>query len=45
MKALAEQSSLRGTLVESALAAYREGLIPGRLVRWMSDSYFGTRVG
>jgi glutamate dehydrogenase/leucine dehydrogenase len=45
VKAQAEQPSVRGTIVEAALAAYREGLIPGRLVRWMSDGYFGTRVG
>ncbi len=45
VKAQAERRSLRGTLVESALAAYREGLVPGRLVRWMSDGYFRTRVG
>jgi glutamate dehydrogenase (NAD(P)+) len=45
VKRLAEQDSWRRGGLDAALAAYREGWVPGRLVRWLSAGYFGRRVG
>ena len=45
VKRLAEQASWRRDAIEAALAAYREGWLPGRVVRWLSAGYFSERVG
>ncbi|MFO7691908.1 MAG: Glu/Leu/Phe/Val dehydrogenase dimerization domain-containing protein [Vicinamibacterales bacterium] len=45
VKRLAEQDSSRRHGVEAALAAFREGWLPGRLVRRLSVGYFNARVG
>jgi glutamate dehydrogenase/leucine dehydrogenase len=45
VKRLAERDSWRRGGVDAALAAYRAGWVPGRLVRRMSVGYFESRVG
>jgi hypothetical protein len=45
VKRRAERDSWRRGGLDAALAAYREGWVPGRLVRWLSAGYFGRRVG
>jgi len=45
VKRLAEQPSWRRGGTQAALAAYRQGWLPGRLVRRLSSGYFNGRVG
>lgn len=40
VKRESEEGSWRGRLSAAGLAAYREGLIPKRLMRYLSDGYF-----
>ena len=45
VKRLAEQPSWRRRGTQAALAAYRQGVLPARLVRSLSNGYFNGRVG
>jgi glutamate dehydrogenase (NAD(P)+) len=45
VKTRAERESWGRLGVESVLALYREGWLPGRLARRMSEGYFARRVG
>jgi glutamate dehydrogenase/leucine dehydrogenase len=44
VKRQAERTSWGRHGVQAALAIYREGWLPGRLVHWLSDGYFRRRV-
>jgi glutamate dehydrogenase (NAD(P)+) len=44
VKRQAEGGSWAGRAVQAALVVYREGWLPGRLVRRMSDEYFQRRL-
>ena len=44
VKRLAEQASWRGSIVAGALQMHREGWVPGRLVRRLSEGYFSGRL-
>jgi hypothetical protein len=45
VKRQAEQSSWQRRGIEIALAAFREGWVPGPLVRRLSAGYFKSRTG
>jgi len=44
VKRLAENPSMRGRGIQAALAIYRRGWLPSRLVRRLSDGYFHSRL-
>jgi glutamate dehydrogenase (NAD(P)+) len=44
VKRQAERASWGRHGAQAALAVYREGWLPGRLVHWLSDGYFRRRV-
>ena len=44
VKRQAERASSRRGVIETVLAAHREGWVPGRLVRWASVGYFRRAV-